>query len=67
MSHTLVEEKVMRQLLDCLQECSDELAAELSARHRHRDTYDVVRQAYQRDMAPVIAARILLEEMRDEC
>jgi hypothetical protein len=54
----------LKRLLDALAECCESLAAELDARHEHRERYPTIMREYTRDMAPVDAARELLREHR---
>lgn len=51
---------VIREHRDALRECAEDLAAELDARHCHRDRYPSIMRDWQRDMVPVERARALI-------
>jgi hypothetical protein len=58
-----VTDALLSRLADALRECSDSLAAFVSREYGGtQHGYDVQRRAYDRDMAPVLHARALLEE-----
>lgn len=50
----------IERLREALRECADELAAELDARHPHRERYATIKASYERDMDVVYRARALL-------
>jgi hypothetical protein len=54
---------LLDRLADALRECSDDLAAEISARYAGTLHYPVQQRGYDRDMAPVERARALLAEL----
>jgi hypothetical protein len=58
----MAEAIAVKRLLDALAECCESLAAELDARHEHRERYPTIMREYTRDMAPVDAARELLRQ-----
>ena len=56
---------LMADLADALQEVTDDLAAEIAARYAGTLHYPVQQLGYDRDMAPVVRARCLLEDWED--
>lgn len=50
-------QKSNEQLRDILQECADDLQGELESRYTSRTIYETERRRFERDMAPVYAAR----------
>ena len=48
------------ELIDCLVQCAEDLAAELDARHQNREQYPGIMRRYHHDMLPVEWARTLL-------
>jgi hypothetical protein len=58
----MAEAITVKRLLDALAECCEALAAELDARHEHRERYPTIMREYARSMAPVDAARELLRQ-----
>jgi hypothetical protein len=58
-----VTDTLLSRLAEALRECSDDLAAEISARYAGTLHYPVQQHGYDRDMAPVERARALLAEL----
>ncbi len=52
------------ELLACLQECADELAAEVEYHYKGTKDYPSEQRRYERDMGPVVKARAALAKTK---
>ena len=53
-------------LLEALQECADDLEAQVEDQYKHTKDYPSMRRRYDRDIAPVIKARTAIAKAKGE-